>query len=534
MRRVLRHLHRLVRRECEGARSDGELLGRFAANCDEAAFEELLRRHAGLVLGTICRLLGHGPDAEDAFQATFLVLVRRAGSLKRDGSLGPWLYTVAYHTALRAREAAARRRREEKQAARVPAVPPDDEPLWRDLRPVLDEELNRLGEKYRAPVVLCYLEGKTHEQAARELGWPLGTVAGRLARAKNLLRQRLARRGVAPSAGALAAEGPAPSPTAVPPALLGGTLSTVLLAPGAGAGAWSAGALALAEGVLKMQLAGRTKTVLLALLALVLTTGTAGVGHLAVAERKAAIVPTGHTISPRPGGCAQQPKGRATDAPLERAPSRSVQAPAEPLLVCVIVVRRRAHNEDGEERGRPVARSAGEELGAKQLGARESMAKPLLTDEIWEQIQPMLPAPKPRRARYPGRKPIEPRKVLTGIVFVLKSGIPWEELPVEMGCGCGMTCLNYLKAWQQSGLWPKMQRVLVGQLAGGDKIDWSRVADGLAAPSGRGVLGHIPKPVVPMSNGPAPSLSRGPAQDGAAFFPGGGGDGKWGPSLVAP
>src|SRR5205085_9216834 len=105
-----------------------------------------------------------------------------------------------------------------------------------------------------------------------------------------------------------------------------------------------------------------------------------------------------------------------------------------------------------------------------------TMAKPLVSDELWEQIEPLLPAPKPRRARYPGRKPLGPRKVLTGIVFVLKSGIPWEELPVEMGCGCGMSCLNYLRSWQRSGLWAKIHQALLAHLPGADRIDWSRAA----------------------------------------------------------
>jgi transposase len=104
------------------------------------------------------------------------------------------------------------------------------------------------------------------------------------------------------------------------------------------------------------------------------------------------------------------------------------------------------------------------------------MAKPLVGDDLWELIQPLLPEPKPRRTRNPGRKPLDPRRVLTGIVFVLKSGIAWEDLPVEMGCGCGMTCLNYVRNWQQSGVWPRLQEVLQRQLPGGDKFDWSRVA----------------------------------------------------------
>jgi transposase len=103
------------------------------------------------------------------------------------------------------------------------------------------------------------------------------------------------------------------------------------------------------------------------------------------------------------------------------------------------------------------------------------MSRPLLPDEVWARIEPMLPASKPRRARYPGRKPIDPRKVLTGVLLVLRSGIPWEELPVEMDCGCGMTCVNYLRAWQQSGAWANIYEVLLGHLPDADKLDWSRV-----------------------------------------------------------
>jgi len=102
------------------------------------------------------------------------------------------------------------------------------------------------------------------------------------------------------------------------------------------------------------------------------------------------------------------------------------------------------------------------------------MAKPLVDDELWEVVQPLLPPPKPRRFRYPGRKPLDNRKVLTGIVFVLKSGIPWELLPKEMGCGCGMTCWNRLHDWQQAGVWEKLHRVLLEKLEDARAIDWSR------------------------------------------------------------
>jgi transposase len=104
------------------------------------------------------------------------------------------------------------------------------------------------------------------------------------------------------------------------------------------------------------------------------------------------------------------------------------------------------------------------------------MAKPLVSDALWQRIEPLLPAPKPRRFRYPGRKPLDRRKVLTGIIFVLKTGIPWEDLPQEMGCGSGMSCLNYLKAWQEAGVWISLHQVLLQELEDADQIDWRRGA----------------------------------------------------------
>jgi transposase len=104
------------------------------------------------------------------------------------------------------------------------------------------------------------------------------------------------------------------------------------------------------------------------------------------------------------------------------------------------------------------------------------MAKPLVSDELWEVPQPLLPPPKPRRRRFPGRKPLDDRKALTGILFVLKTGIPWEDLPMEMGCGCGMTCWRRLYAWQQAGVWFQLHQVLLARLDDADKIDWLRAA----------------------------------------------------------
>jgi transposase len=117
------------------------------------------------------------------------------------------------------------------------------------------------------------------------------------------------------------------------------------------------------------------------------------------------------------------------------------------------------------------------------------MAKPILDDELWALIEPLLPPAKPRRARYPGRKPIEPRKALTGILFVLRTGIGWEHLPQELGCGSGMSCWRRLRDWTAAGVWDKVHRVLLERLHGADKVDWSRAV--VDSSSVRAVFGGI-------------------------------------------
>jgi RNA polymerase sigma factor (sigma-70 family) len=183
--------------------ADGQLLERYVAERDEAAFAALVDRYGPLVLGVCNRVLQDPHAAEDAFQATFLVLARRAPTLDGQGPLGNWLYAVAYRTAVKARQNAARRRAHERQVLEMPAAQASEDKTWDDLRPLLDEELNQLPEKYRAPLVLCFLEGKSHQEAARELGWPSGSMSRRMARARELLKQRLARRGLALSTGLL-------------------------------------------------------------------------------------------------------------------------------------------------------------------------------------------------------------------------------------------------------------------------------------------------------------------------------------------
>jgi RNA polymerase sigma factor (sigma-70 family) len=185
-----------------GGLSDRELLDRWVERRDEAAFETLVWRHGPLVLSVCRRLLHDAGDVEDAFQATFVALLCKASAVRRE-SIGGWLYRVAYRVALRARASSTRRAsRERPTVCDPPSLPADRH--WGDLQPVLDEEVDRLAERERVPFVLCYLQGRTNEEAARELGCPVGTVESRLARARRQLRARLARRGLAPAAVALA------------------------------------------------------------------------------------------------------------------------------------------------------------------------------------------------------------------------------------------------------------------------------------------------------------------------------------------
>ncbi len=188
--------------------SEGQLLRRFVAEGDESAFSSLVSRHGPMVLGVCRRVLGTRPDADDAFQATFLVLLRRATALRDVDSLGPWLHGVAWRVASRARAGNARRRlEEEKAAATRPEQAEAECPADRhELHAIIDEEINRLPEKYRRPIVLCYLEGLTQEAAARQLRWKAGVLRGRLDRARLRLRGRLARRGLAPVATLALAE----------------------------------------------------------------------------------------------------------------------------------------------------------------------------------------------------------------------------------------------------------------------------------------------------------------------------------------
>ena len=263
---ALRSIHALFAAGTVGGLADGKLLERFATRDGESAelaFAALVERHGPMVL-RVCRgVLRDGHDAEDAFQATFLILARKARSVWVRDSLGPWLHGVAYRVATTARSTVSRRRSHEREAAerRSPVVAERD---WDDLGAVVHEELNRLPGRYRSAVVLCCLEGLTQQQAAQRLGWPLGTVQSRLARGRERLRLRLTRRGLAPSAGfPVAILGMEAARAAVPAALANATsrAATRFAAGKMAVEVVTASVAALTDGVLKTMALTKLMTV---------------------------------------------------------------------------------------------------------------------------------------------------------------------------------------------------------------------------------------------------------------------------------
>jgi RNA polymerase sigma factor (sigma-70 family) len=327
--------------------SDARLLQRFAAERDEAAFEALVRRFGPMVLGVCRRVLGDAHEVEDAFQASFLVLARKAPSLARQELLGNWLWGVAYRTARRARADAARWHARERQGRMAPAPDPAEEAIARDLRVVLDEEIDRLPCKYRRPFVLCYLEGKTNAEAARALRCPPGTVFTRLARARELLRGRLTRRGVTLSALGLAAALAREATAAVPVPLVGATArAAAWFAAGNAsvAGALSPRAAPLAEGALRAMFIGRLKVAAAVFLAVAVLGGAGrlcryralaggSVGTGGAGAGPPALVAGGQADAGRAGPEARPSRGAADDraqaGPEAEAGVLAEQAPGE-------------------------------------------------------------------------------------------------------------------------------------------------------------------------------------------------------------
>jgi RNA polymerase sigma factor (sigma-70 family) len=263
-----------------GTLTDGQLLDRFVAQREGAVFEALVHRHGPMVWGVCRRVLRDHHDAEDAFQATFLVLAGKASTVRPREKLGNWLYGVAYQTAIRARATRARRRMREGQVTAMPEPEAVSQVQRDDLIEWLDLEISRLPETYRIPIVLCELEGKTHREAAEQLGWQIGTVSGRLSRARSILAMRLTRRGASLSAGSLAVLLAQESATAsVPINLIGSTAQAAsLFAPGGAvtAGVVSAGVAALTREVMQSMLRYKMKVVTAMVLVIALAGGAIG------------------------------------------------------------------------------------------------------------------------------------------------------------------------------------------------------------------------------------------------------------------
>jgi RNA polymerase sigma factor (sigma-70 family) len=259
--RLIPHLRRVAMAR-DKETGDGQLLGAFVATRDDAAFATLVRRHGPMVLGVCRRVVGDPHLAEDAFQATFLVLARRAAVVRPRHLVGPWLYGVAYRTALKARSSAARRNAKEKQVDAMPHPPVSPEEAWTDLQPVLDAELARLPDKYRIPVLLCDLGGRPQRDVARELKLPPATLANRLAAARRLLARRLNDRGITLSAAAIAsALGWHAATSAVSPSLSAATVKAACAAAAGTAVGLPVPVVQLSDGVMRMFVLSKLKTV---------------------------------------------------------------------------------------------------------------------------------------------------------------------------------------------------------------------------------------------------------------------------------
>jgi RNA polymerase sigma factor (sigma-70 family) len=267
---VFQHLRRAVLLRDGAGLTDGQLLEDYIRRHDEAALAALVRRHGPMVWGVCRRILHNHHDAEDAFQATFLVLVRKAALVVPREMVANWLYGVAHQTALKARATTAKRRARERQVTQMPEPAVTEPDLWHDLQPLLDQELNHLPDIYRVAIVLCDLEGKTRNEAARQLGVPEGTLAARLARGRGMLAKRLARHGLAVSGGSLAAVlAQNAASSGVPTSVVASTIRAVTLvaARGAVGSAVSAKVAALTEGVVKAMLLRKLTIAAAALLA---------------------------------------------------------------------------------------------------------------------------------------------------------------------------------------------------------------------------------------------------------------------------
>jgi RNA polymerase sigma-70 factor (ECF subfamily) len=363
-------------------------LDSFLARRDEAAFEALLRRHGPMVLGVCRRVLRNTHDAEDVFQATFLVLSRKAGSIRSRQVVASWLYGVAYRTAMKARTMNAKRRAKERQAGELSRAEPSTDAAHEELLAQLDHELNRLPDKYRVPVVLCELEGRSRKEVARLLGMPEGTLSWRLVQAKKLLARKLSRYGTV-AVAALLAEGAASA--CLSPVLRASTAKAVLTA-----GAVSAEVMALTEGVIKAMLLTKLKITACAGALMVL----AGVGATGLTYRATAQGPARES---QPQAETRRPQADDLEAlRLEvEALRKSLQATRERVKVLEDEVR----TLKGERRTPPGPRAPGSPAGPKMPpgGTRPGSSGP--GGSPYPGALPLPPAPPAPPA---GSRPTKP------------------------------------------------------------------------------------------------------------------------------
>jgi RNA polymerase sigma factor (sigma-70 family) len=330
---LIRHIRRVVGAPSTADLPDARLLAGFATCGDETAFAVLVRRHGPLVFGVCRRVLGDWHAAEDAFQEVFALLARRAGSLRQPDQLGPWLHGVAHRTALKARGQAVRRHACERKAMMPSAVDPTDDLVWRDLRPVLDDAVARLPEKHRLPFVLHYLQGDAVDVVACRLGWPRGTVATRLARARAQLRQVLARQGLTVSGTALAAVLSAGTVSATVPS----SLVTVAIQAATRAGAMAVTGTAVAgitltQGGWNVMFSMKWKCLAAVLFVVALTVGGAGLltpGSGAEKQGDAAA-PAGEGEGGQPPEKPRQPDRLADDAAAQAIRDRPARTSERP------------------------------------------------------------------------------------------------------------------------------------------------------------------------------------------------------------
>jgi RNA polymerase sigma factor (sigma-70 family) len=298
MNRGIQHLLAACGRE--GGMTDGDLLTRFLSGRDDDALTALVRRHGPMVWGVCCRLLRSDQDAEDAFQATFLVLVQKAATLPNRETVGNWLYGVARQTAVRMRAIDAKRGVRERQVAVIPEPATAEQYVWNDLLPVLDEELSRLPNKYRVLIVLCELEGVTRKEVARRLGIPEGTAASRLAAARAMLAKRLTRREIVMSVGLLGSVLSQQSAWAsVPTIAVTTTINAATLVAAGRAGTWaiSPTVAALTTGVTNAMFMSKIKSALAVVLITALIGGT-GLLYTTAAAQGDKKPPAGKPMEP--------------------------------------------------------------------------------------------------------------------------------------------------------------------------------------------------------------------------------------------